>query len=414
MEEPETMADTLRMALQELLRKAELEQDADFLRDGAQALAQALMELEVSQHLGAERYERSPERRGERNGYRERTWDTRVGTLELKVPRIRDGSFFPSLLEPRKRAERALVAVVQEAYVQGVSTRRVDDLVKALGMDGISKSQVSRLCQELDAEVERFRTRKLEGPYPYGWLDATFVKVRQDGRVVNVAVVIAIGVNASGQREVLGMDVGPSEDGAFWLAFLRSLVARGLSGVKLVTSDAHQGLKAAIAAVLQGASWQRCRTHFMRSALALVPKSAQQMVAATIRTVFVQPDPTSAREQWRKVADSFRPRFPKLAQLLDEAEPDVLAYLAFPPEHWRQTWSNNPLERLNRELKRRTDVVGIFPNQAALIRLAGAVLAEQHDEWMVARRYFSAESLAKITTAAVADSLPAPTLLEAA
>jgi transposase-like protein len=298
--------------------------------------------------------------------------------------------------------------------VHGVITRRVDDLVKALGMDGISKSQVSRLCQELDAEVERFRTRKLEGPYPYCWLDATFVKVRQDGRLVNVAVVIAIGVNASGQREVLGMDVGPSEDGAFWLAFLRSLVARGLSGVKLVTSDAHQGLKSAIAATLQGASWQRCRTHFTRSALALVPKSAQQMVAATIRTVVVQPDPTSAREQWRKVADSFRPRFPKLAQLLDEAEPDVLAYLAFPPEHWRQAWSNNPLERLNRELKRRTDVVGIFPNDAALIRLAGAVLAEQHDEWMVARRYFSAESLAKLITTDLSDPLPAPALLEAA
>jgi putative transposase len=408
------MADNLRMALRELLRKAELEQDADFLRDGAQALAQALMELEVSQHLGAERYERSPERRGERNGYRGRTWDTRVGTLELRVPRVRDGSFFPSLLEPRKRAERALVAVIQEAYVHGVSTRRVDDLVKALGLEGISKSQVSRLCQELDTEVERFRTRPLDGPYPYCWLDATFVKARQDGRVVNVAVVIAIGVDASGQREVLGLDVGPSEDGAFWLAFLRSLVARGLSGVKLVTSDAHQGLKAAIAATLQGASWQRCRTHAMRSALALVPKSAQQMVAATIRTVFVQPDPASAREQWRKVADSFRPRFPKLAQLLDEAEPDVLAYLAFPPEHWRQAWSNNPLERLNRELKRRTDVVGIFPNEAALIRLAGAVLAEQHDEWMVARRYFSAESLAKLTNAELSDSLPAPALLEAA
>src|ERR671937_324172 len=384
------------MALQELLRKAELQGDIDFLREGVRVLAQEVMEVEVAQHLGAERYERALERTGERNGYRERTWDTRVGSLELRVPRVQDGSFFPSLLEPRRRAERALVAVVQEAYVQGVSTRRVDELVKALGLDGISKSQVSRLCEALDVEVERFRTRKLEGPYPYCWLDATFVKVRQDGRVVNVAVVIAIGVNASGQREVLGLAVGPSEDGAFWLAFLRSLVARGLSGVKLVTSDAHQGLKAAIAAVLQGASWQRCRTHYMRSALALVPKSAQQMVAATIRTVFVQPDPSSAREQWRKVADSFRGRFPKLAQLLDEAEADVLAYLAFPPEHWRQIWSNNPLERLNKEIKRRTDVVGIFPNVAAVVRLVGAVLAEQHDEWQVSRRYFSAESLAKL------------------
>src|ERR671932_1422937 len=391
------MADALSMALTELLRDAEAEPDLDTLREGVRVLTQALMELEVAQHLGAERYQRSPERRGERNGYRDRTWDTRVGTLELRVPRVRDGSFFPSLLEPRKRAELALVVVVQEAYVHGVSTRRADELVKALGLDGSSKSQVSRLCQELDAEVERFRTRTLEGPYPYCWLDATFVKVRQDGRVVNVAVVIAIGVNASGQREVLGLDVGPSEDGAFWLAFLRSLVARGLSGVKLVTSDAHEGLKGAIAAVLQGASWDRCRTHFMRNALALVPKSAQQMVAATIRTVFVQPDPASAREQWRKVAESFRPRFPRLAELLDNAEADVLAYLAFPPEHWRQIWSNNPLERLNKEIKRRTDVVGIFPNAAAVVRLVGAVLAEQHDEWQVSRGYLNAESLAKLT-----------------
>src|ERR671936_984464 len=303
------MADELRMALAEVLRKAGVE-EADFLREGVRVLAQELMELELAEHVGAERHERSLERTGYRNGYRERAWDTRVGSIELHVPRVRDGSFFPSLLEPRRRAEKALVAVVQEAYVQGVSTRRVDDLVQALGMQGISKSQVSRVCQELDAEVERFRTRRLEGPYPYVWLDATFVKVRQQGRVVSMAVVIAIGVSASGQREVLGVDVGPSEDGAFWLQFLRGLVARGLSGVRLVTSDAHEGLKAAVAAVLQGASWQRCRTHFMRSALALVPKSAQQMVAATIRTVFVQPDPSSAREQWRKVADSFRGRFP--------------------------------------------------------------------------------------------------------
>ena len=400
------MADELRMGLQELLRKAELEQDTDFLRDGVRVLAQALMELEVSQHLGAERHERSAERAGYRNGYRERAWDTRVGTIELQVPRVRDGSFFPSLLQPRRRAERALVAVVQEAYVQGVSTRRVDDLVKAVGLDGISKSQVSRLCETLDAEVERFRTRKLEGPYPYCWLDATFVKARQEHRVVSLAVVIAIGVNASGQREVLGLDVGPSEDGAFWTQFLRGLVARGLSGVKLVTSDAHEGLKGAIAAVLQGASWDRCRTHFMRNALALVPKSAQQMVAATIRTVFVQPDPSTAREQWRRVADSFRSRFPRLAELLDEAETDVLAYLAFPPEHWRQVWSNNPLERLNREVKRRTDVVGIFPNERAVIRLVGAVLAEQHEEWLVSRRYFSAESLAKFSQPKEVMALP--------
>ncbi len=391
------MADELRMALLELLCKAELERDTDFLREGVRALAEALMELEVSQYLGAEKHERSEERRGYRNGYRERAWDTRVGTLQVKVPRVRDGSYFPRLLEPRKRAERALVAVVQEAYVQGVSTRRVDQVVQALGLEGISASQVSRLCKVLDDEVERFRARPLTAAYPYVWLDATFVKVRENGRIVSQAVVIAVGVRASGEREVLGVDVGPSEDGAFWLQFLRSLVARGLTGVQLVVSDAHQGLKGAIAAVLQGASWQRCRVHFLRNALAWVPKGAQPMVAATIRTVFAQPDPESAREQWRRITESLRPRFPRLADLLDEAAADVLAYLAFPREHWRQIWSNNPLERLNREVKRRTDVVGIFPNTAAVVRLVGMVLAEQHDEWQVSRRYFSADSLAKLT-----------------
>jgi putative transposase len=401
------MADELRMALAELLRKAELEGDADFLREGVRVLSQALMELEVTRHVGAERHARTAERTGQRNGYRERAWDTRVGTLELRVPRVRDGSFYPALLEPRKRAERALVAVVQEAYVQGVSTRRVDELVRALGIEGLSKSQVSRLCQELDAEVERFRTRRLAGPYPYVWLDATFVKVRDGGRVVSLAVVLAIGVRATGEREVLGLDVGPSEDGAFWLQFLRGLVARGLAGVRLVISDAHEGLKGAIAAALQGATWQRCRVHFVRNALAHVPKSAAQMVAATIRTVFAQPDPASAREQWRRVADGFRARFPRLAALLDEAEADVLAYLAFPPQHWRQVWSNNPLERLNKEVKRRTDVVGIFPNAAAALRLVGAVLAEQHDEWQVSRRYFSAESLATLTEEVQPELLPA-------
>jgi transposase-like protein len=392
------MASEHSMALDELLRKAQLSGDVDFLREGVRVLAQALMELEVTQHLGAERYERTGERRGERNGTRERRWDTRVGSLTLRVPRVRDGSYFPSLLEPRRRAERALVAVVQEAYVQGVSTRRVDELVQALGLQGVSKSQVSALCGELDGEVEQFRTRPLEeARYPYVWLDATYVKARVAGRVVSQAVVIALGVNAqTGSREVLGLDVGPSEDGAFWLAFLRGLVARGLSGVQLVISDAHSGLKAAIGAVLQGAGWQRCRVHFVRNALALVPKAAAQMVAATIRTVFVQPDAASAREQWRRVAEGFRARYPKLADLLMAAEEEVLAYLTFPSEHWRQIWSNNPLERLNREVKRRTDVVGIFPNAGAIVRLVGLVLAEQHDEWQVSRRYFSAESLAKL------------------
>ena len=393
------MADELRIGLKELLRKAaQMEHDADFLKEGVRALSQAIMEMAVEEHIGAARHERTQERSGHRNGYRERTWDTRAGAIELKVPRVRDSSYFPSLLEPRKRAERALSAVVQEAYVHGVSTRKVDELVKALGMGGISKSRVSRLCEELDEEVERFRNRPLdEGAYPYVWIDATYVKARQDGRVASVAVVIAVGVKGeTGEREVLGLDVGPSEDGAFWTAFLRSLVARGLSGVRLVTSDAHRGLKGAIEKVLQGASWQRCRVHFMRNALSLVPKAAQQMVGATIRTVFAQPDARSACEQWRRVADGFRPRFPKLAELMDEAEEDVLAYAAFPSEHWQKVWSNNPLERLNKEVKRRTNVVGIFPNEAAVVRLVGAVLSEQHDEWQVGKRYFSAGSLAKL------------------
>jgi putative transposase len=395
--EDTTMADELRIGLSELLRKAMIEHDAGFLKEGVRVLSQALMEMEVEEHVGAGRHERSAGRSGHRNGYRERSWDTRVGTVELKVPRVRDGSYFPSLLEPRRRAERALSAVVQEAYVHGVSTRKVDDLVKALGMAGIGKSQVSRLCEELDEEVARFRDRPLDGPYPYVWVDATYVKARQDGRVASVAVVVAVGVNGrTGEREVLGLDVGPSEDGAFWTTFLRSLVSRGIRGVRLVTSDAHRGLKGAIEAVLQGASWQRCRVHFMRNALSLVPKAAQQMVGATIRTVFAQPNAASAREQWRRVSDGFRARFPRLAELMDEAEEDILAYAAFPAEHWQKVWSNNPLERLNKEVKRRTEVVGIFPNEAAVIRLVGSVLCEQHDEWQVGKRYFSAGSLAKL------------------
>ena len=397
MENTNTMADELRIGLQELLRKARMEHDADLLKEGVRVLSQALMEMEVEEHVGASRHERSPRRVGQRNGYRERSWDTRVGTVELRVPRVRDGGYFPSLLEPRRRAERALAAVVQEAYVHGVSTRKVDDLVRALGMTGISKSRVSELCEELDEEVGRFRGRPLEGSYPYVWVDATYVKARQDGRVVSVAVVIAVGVKGeTGEREVLGVDVGPSEDGAFWTSFLRSLVVRGLSGVRLVTSDAHRGLKSAIETVLVGASWQRCRVHFMRNALSLVPKAAQQMVGATIRTVFAQPDSEGARQQWRRVSEGFRSRFPRLAELMDEAEEDVLSYASFPPEHWQKIWSNNPLERLNKEVKRRTNVVGIFPNEAAVIRLVGAVLCEQHDEWQVAKRYFSASSLAKL------------------
>jgi putative transposase len=393
------MAEDVRMALAELLRKAEAEPGLDVLREGVRVLAQALLEVDVEQHLGAARHERTAGRTGYRNGYRERAWDTRVGTIALQVPRVRDGSYFPGLLEARTRGERALVSVVQEAYVAGVSTRRVDGLVKALGMEGISKSQVSRLCAELDAEVERFRQRPLTAACPYLWLDATFVKAREDGRVVSQAVVIAVGVTADGVREILGVDVGPSEDGAFWLRFLRALVARGLGGVRLVTSDAHAGLRQAIGAVLHGAGWQRCRVHFIRNALAVVPKGAQELVAATLRTAFDQPTPEATRGQWRQVADGFRARYPKVADLMDEAEDDVLAYLAFPRAHRRQLWSTNPLERLNKEVKRRTDVVGIFPNPAAATRLVGALLAEQHDEWQVGRRYLSAESLATVVDA---------------
>jgi len=404
------MADEPSMALLDLLRKAGVDGEVDFLREGVRLLVEAVMEAELRQQLGADRYERTPERAGQRNGYRERPWDTRVGSIQLRVPRVREGSYVPSLLEPRRRVEQALLAVVQEAYVKGVSVRKVDDLLQALGLTGLSKSEVSRICGELDAQVQRFRERALDGAaYPYVWLDATFVKAREAGRVVSQAVVIAVGVRQSGEREVLGCDVGPSEDGAFWLQFLRGLVARGLRGVRLVISDAHTGLKQAIAAAWGGASWQRCRVHFLRNALALVPKQAAEMVAAAIRTVFAEPEPQAARQRWRQVADGFRERYPRLAKLLDEAEDDVLAYLAFPAGHWRQIWSNNPLERLNKEVKRRTDVVGIFPNSTAVLRLVGMVLAEQHDEWQAGRRYFSAESLAALAPLPEPAALPPAT-----
>lgn len=398
------------VSLLDLLRKNGMDRDSDFLRDSVQALTQALIEIEAGEKIGAGSYERSADRLTYRNGYRQRDWDTRVGTINLSIPKLRQGSFFPSLLEPRRRTERALVSVVQEAYVHGVSTRKVDDLVQALGMTGISKSAVSRLCMELDAEVQRFRNRRLEGEYPYIWLDATFIKAREDGRVQGMALVMAIGVRDTGERQVLGLDLGPAEDGAFWLEFLRSLMARGLRGVRLVTSDSHEGLKQAIQAVIQGANWQRCRVHFVRNVLAYVPKSAQQMVAASIKTIFIQQDQQSARAQLGHVASGLEKRFPKAAQLLLEAEEDILAYMAFPSEHWRQVYSTNPLERLNKEIKRRTDVVGIFPNRNAVLRLAGAVLAEQDDEWAVGKRYFSQESMAKLKSHDAVDR-PAELLL---
>ncbi len=390
------MADGEIMDLLELLRNQPQGVTVDFLREAVSILAQRLMELEVAGRIGAERYERSGERSTYRNGYRERPWDTRVGSIGLRVPKLREGSYFPCLLEPRRRVEKALVAVVQEAYVQGVSTRKVEALVQTLGMSGISKSQVSRLCVELDAQAEAFRNRRLEGGYPYLWLDASYFHVREDGRVTSQALVVAYGVNEKGEKEVLGLDVGPSEDGAFWVSFLRSLVARGLRGVRLVVSDAHVGLREAIGAVLTGASWQRCRVHFVRNLLALVPRDTQSMVAALVRTIFAQPDADSARAQLTKVVESLRSRFPRAAALLLEAEEDVLAYMAFPSEHWRQLHSTNPLERLHKEIKRRTDVVGIFPNGAALLRLVSAVLEEAQEEWLVQRRYFSRESMRKL------------------
>ena len=387
-----------KMDLSSFVGKLLEEQDGDTLREGIRVLSQALMESEVSGLIGAERYERSGERSSYRNGYRLRSWDTRVGTIELAIPKIRTGSYFPSLLEPRRRAERALQGVVQEAYVHGVSTRKVDDLLKALGMDGMSKSEVSRICVELDTEVEAFRTRQITGEHPYVWIDATYHKVRQDGRVQAMATVVAIGVTTEGERQILGVDAGPSEDGPFWTAFLRSLVKRGLRGVKLVISDAHEGIRKALGTVLSGASWQRCRVHFMRNLLATIPHSAREPVAAIVRTVFAQPDLATAMAQLHKVVDGLRPRFPQAAALLDEAAEDILAHRAFPLEHRRQLHSTNPLERLNKEIKRRSAVVGIFPNRAALLRLVGAVLAEQDDEWSVAdRRYFSAESMRMLT-----------------
>jgi len=384
------------MTLLDLLNKDEQGADPSFLRDGVRLLAQELMDVEVTQLAGAGLHERSENRLTYRNGYREREWDTRVGTVDLQIPKLRQGAYFPSLLEPRRRHERALLAVVQEAYVHGVSTRAVDNLAEALGLKGISKDQVSRICKELDGQVTAFRTRQLDAEYPYLMLDATFEKVRENGRVISMAVLIATGVKATGEREVVGVDVGPAEDLEFWRAFLRQLVSRGLSGVRLVTSDSHLGLKQAVAEVLVGATWQRCRVHFMRNALATVPKLAQQMAAATLRTIFAQPDADSAHDTLERVCRLFEKRYPKLVACLQEAETDVLAYFGFPVEHRRQIWSTNSLERLNREVGRRCEVVGIFPNRAALLRLAGAILEEQNDEWAVGRRYFSTESMNKL------------------
>jgi putative transposase len=383
-----------KTALRDLLAKGS---DATFLREMIGFAAERLMEIEVGELTGAAHGERSPDRLVQRNGYRERDWQTRAGSVELRIPKLRRGSYFPAFLEPRRLAEKALTAVIQEAYVHGISTRSVDDLVRAMGMEGVSKSQVSRLCAEIDERVHDFLARPIEGDWPYLWLDATYVKVREAGRIVSVAVTIAVGVNADGRREVLGMAVGSSEAETFWLDFLRTLRRRGLAGVKLVISDAHEGLKAAVTKVLRATS-QRCRVHFARNALAYAGKAQRRIVSAWIGTAYAEADAEGAKRQWRTVADQLRPKVPKLAALMDSAEEDVLAYMAFPAAHRPKLHSTNPIERLNGEIKRRTDVVGIFPNEDAVVRLVGALLLEQSDEWATQRsRYMSLEAISAVS-----------------
>jgi len=386
-------------ALLDLLAELKLTHVPDRIRVATETLYQALINAEATALIGAAPFERSEDRTTQRNGTRPRVLTTTAGDLSLRIPKLRQGSFFPALLERRRRVDQALFAVVMEAYLHGVSTRKVDDLVKALGADtGISKSEVSRICADLDGEVAAFRDRDLgETGYPYVFLDATYCKARVNHRVISQAMVVAIGVAADGRREVLGFDVGDSENEAFWTAFLRTLKARGLNGVKLVISDAHTGLKKAIGTVFQGAAWQRCRVHFMRNVLSVVPRASQDMVASVIRTIFAQPDATHVQAQFDEVTRMLERTHPKVAKMLHDARADVLAFCGFPPKHWRQIWSTNPIERLNKEIKRRTDVVGVFPNPAALLRLAGAVLVEQHDEWEAStRRYLSEGSMRQL------------------
>ena len=385
------MADDETMDAMTVLCKHLQNAEGDQLRDMVKVMAESLMDAEAQSRCGAAYGAPSLERANHRNGYRTRRWDTRVGSIELAIPKLRRGSYFPDwLLEPRKRSERALLGVVAECYVRGVSTRKVDAVVKQLGIEGISKSQVSDIAAVLDEQIAAFRNRPLDAAgYPYIWLDAMYVKSREDGRIANVAVIVATGVNADGYREILGTDVVTAEDGPSWTTFLRGLVARGLKGVKLVISDSHEGLKAAVAAALPGASWQRCRTHFMRNLLTRVPKSAQGLVATLVRSIFAQPDGHAVWKHHGYVVQQLEQRFADASRLLDESAAELLAFTSFPKAHWKQIWSNNPQERLNKELRRRSDVVGIFPNRDAVIRLMGAILAEQHDEWVVCRRYLT-------------------------
>jgi len=381
-----------RMALLELVEK---EADVDLVREMLAFAAERLMELEVEAVTGAPKGARSFLRTTNRNGYRERGWETRAGRIELAIPKLRKGSYFPSFLEPRRTSEKALVAVIQEAYVQGVSTRAVDDLVRAMGGTGVSKSQVSRLCEEIDERVQAFLTRPIEGRWPYLWLDATYLKVRENGRIISRAVIVAVGVNLDGRREVLGIATGPSEAETFWTDFLRSLADRGLRGVKLVIADDHKGLRAAAQRVFS-ATHQRCRVHWTRNILAHVGAKNRAAVAAMLKTIFAQENKAAAVEQWNEVADALRAKHPKLGELMDASREDVLAYMDFPKEHWPQIASTNPLERLNREIKRRADVIGIFPNDDAIVRLVGALMLEASDEWAVSRRYMSLETIARI------------------
>ena len=401
------MADLNSMNVSEAAGKMLTGEHADVLREAVRLMLIEIMEGEVAGLAGGERYERSPERLTQRNGYRARQWDTRVGSLELAIPRLRSGSYFPSFLEPRRRSEQALVAVVAEAYVNGVSTRKVERLVAQLGVESMSRSTVSRLCKTLDEQVRIFRERPLEGRYPYLWLDAKVERVREPGGVRHKALVVAYAVHENGCREVIGIDVGEAETEAFWREFLRGLLVRGLDGVLLAVSDAHEGLKRAIAQVL-GCPWQRCTVHFLRDMQGHVHRSQQQMVAAAVRQVFAAEDGAEARTRLASVVAGLEAAAPKVALLLEAAEEELLAFMSFPREHWAKLRSTNPLERLNKEIARRSDVVGIYPNDASLVRLAGALLLEQNDEWLVGRRYLSAESLAGLYAAAPADEPERP------